>query len=192
MGTKTFKVNNTMKNIKILKIHSKAKISYPSKNSAGYDLYALYDFIIPRAIFNPDMRVDLDDYIDTDMYKYNINPKRIIPGIMKLPLGIKSEFSEDYVALLWDRSSLGEKGITVLGGVIDATYRGEWAVILANVSNKDYTGKAGDKIVQVLFQKIERPELIFVTKEDELTITNRGQGGFGSTDEKIIIQENII
>lgn len=93
-------------------------------------------------------------------------------------LGISTEFSPEYVGLMWDRSGLGKRGITVFGGVIDADYRGEWAVCLHNSTDADYEIHAGDRIAQVLFQRVEHPTITLV---GDLSDSNRGAGGFGST-----------
>ncbi len=96
--------------------------------------------------------------------------------------GISSEIPTGIVALLWDKSGLAAKnGLTVLGGVIDSGYRGEWMVVLLNSSKEDYQVKKGDKIAQALIQPVETAE-IEVAKE--LTETKRGAGGFGSTGRK--------
>ncbi len=62
--------------------------------------------------------------------------------------GISMELPSGYVSLVWDKSSLPyHHGIKSMGGVIDATYRGEYGVILFNTSQEDYLIKKGDKIV---------------------------------------------
>lgn len=95
--------------------------------------------------------------------------------------GIASEFDKDYVALVWDKSGMGAKGIHRFSGVIDASYRGEWLIVLHNSSDKNYNIEKGDKIAQVLIQKVERAEIVEV---DDLTKTQRGSGKFGSTGKK--------
>ncbi len=93
--------------------------------------------------------------------------------------GISMEIPEGYVGLFWDKSGLAFKnGITVLGGVIDSGYRGEFGVILLNTGEDDYEIKKGDKIAQVLIQPVVNAELEVV---EELDNTKRGDGGFGST-----------
>ena len=92
--------------------------------------------------------------------------------------GIAVEFPPIYVALLWDRSGLGSKSIHRLAGVIDSTYRGEWKVILTNLSSKTYLVKKGDKIIQCILQKYEDPE---ITEVSSLSETTRASEGFGSS-----------
>lgn len=102
-------------------------------------------------------------------------------GVVKMPTGIKMEIPEGYVGLIWDKSGLSSKGIKVFGGVIDSSYRGEIIVSVANLGRVPFTFNAGDKIAQMLIQKIETPKLLEV---DKLSETDRGEGGFGSTGNK--------
>ena len=82
------------------------------------------------------------------------------------------------------RSGLAaKKGITVLNapGTVDADYRGEIGVILVNLSNEDFEINNGERIAQLVIAKHERAEWLETT---ELTDTERGAGGFGSTGVK--------
>lgn len=82
------------------------------------------------------------------------------------------------------RSGLALKhGVTVLNspGTIDADYRGEIKVILINHGKDIFTIKTGDRIGQLVLNKIEQIEWLPVTKLD---ITERGEGGFGSTGKQ--------
>ena len=98
---------------------------------------------------------------------------------VKIGVGISIEFSDEYVALVWDKSGLSSvNGLKVLGGVMDAGYRGEYIVSLVNLSNEDYVLEKGHKVAQLLIQKIERPE---IQEVEQLSETSRGQGVFGST-----------
>lgn len=94
-------------------------------------------------------------------------------------LGFGLELPPGYVSLMWDKSGLAvNHGIKNMGGVIEHTYRGEYGVILCNLSDTDYQIRKGDRISQLLIQPIMTAELEEV---DELSESNRGQGGFGST-----------
>ncbi len=94
------------------------------------------------------------------------------------PTGIATEFPEGYVALVWDRSSLGAAGIHRLAGVIDSGYRGEWKIILLNTTDKPYSIKRGEKIAQALLQSFEPVKIVLVKR---LTGSSRGSKGFGSS-----------
>ena len=93
--------------------------------------------------------------------------------------GIKMEIPDKYVGLIWDKSGLAAKyGIKIMAGVIDSTYRGEIIVMLINLGSKEYLIEKNAKIAQMLIQKIEEAEIEVV---EDLNITKRGSGGFGST-----------
>lgn len=86
-----------------------------------------------------------------------------------------------YEAQVRPRSGLAYKnGITVLNspGTIDADYRGEIGVILVNLSDEEFTVKDGERVAQLVFAKYEQAHFQNV---DELSETERGTGGFGST-----------
>lgn len=101
-----------------------------------------------------------------------------------IPTGLFIELPEGYEAQIRPRSGLAIKnGITVLNtpGTIDADYRGEIGVILVNLSDRDFTLQRGDRIAQMVIAKHECAEWEEVS---ELTGTDRGAGGFGSTSVK--------
>ena len=98
--------------------------------------------------------------------------------------GLFIELPVGYEAQVRPRSGLAaKKGITVLNspGTIDADYRGEIGVILANLSNDDFRVEDGERVAQLVIAKHERAEWIEV---GELSETSRGAGGFGSTGRK--------
>lgn len=98
--------------------------------------------------------------------------------------GLFLEIPEGYEAQVRPRSGLALKyGITIVNspGTIDSDYRGEIGVILLNTGNKPFTINKGDRIAQLVFNKIERINLI---NTDELSITKRGSGGYNSTGVK--------
>ena len=101
-----------------------------------------------------------------------------------IPTGLYIEMPEGYEAQVRPRSGLAIKyGVTVLNspGTIDADYRGEICVELINLSNKPYTIYFGDRIAQLVFNKYEQAKFIEV---EELSETERGEGGFGHTGNK--------
>lgn len=101
------------------------------------------------------------------------------PGEGKIfKTGLATAIEPGYVGLVWDRSSMGKRGIKTLGGVIDSGYRGEIGVILWNLSNEAQEIKAGDRIAQLLFQAIATPSTVPV---ESLPPSDRNQGGFGSS-----------
>jgi len=95
--------------------------------------------------------------------------------------GIFLEIPVGYEAQVRPRSGLAlKKGITVLNtpGTVDADYRGEVGVILVNISNQPFVINDGERIAQLVFAQVEQATFIEV---EELTSTERGAGGFGST-----------
>ena len=87
------------------------------------------------------------------------------------------EIPEGYVGLITSKSGLMAKGITSRG-TVDAHYRGHIRAVLFNHSDVDYEIHRGEKITQIVLLPIITPELEIVT---ELSQTDRGVGGFGST-----------
>ena len=93
--------------------------------------------------------------------------------------GIAIEIPNGYVGLIWDKSGLALKsGIKTMGGVIDSGYRGEIKVILTNLTNQGYVFEVGDKVAQLLIQKVEKFD---IEEVEELNEADRGLFGFGST-----------
>ncbi|MEK7451544.1 MAG: dUTP diphosphatase, partial [Patescibacteria group bacterium] len=136
--------------IKIVKIEEDAKIpNYANLSDAGMDLFSIEEVVL------------------------KIGERQAIRT------GIKTEIPDGYVGLVWDKSGLAlNNGIKTMAGVIDSGYRGEIKIVLINLGDEDFEIKKGQKIAQMLVQKVERPEIELV---DELNATERGENGFGST-----------
>lgn len=130
---------------------------YKTKGSAGMDLYA---------------------NLETSNHIQPIEPleRRLIRT------GLFMEIPEGYEGNIRPRSGLSLKvGIVAIEGTIDSDYRGEVGVILTNLSNITYNIVDGERIAQMVFNKIEQAEFNLVS---ELSETERGEGGFGSTGNK--------
>jgi dUTP pyrophosphatase len=96
-----------------------------------------------------------------------------------VPTGLKIMVPEGTYGRIAPRSGLALKhGLDVLAGVIDSDYRGEVAVILLNTGTKDYEVKKGDRIAQLVLERIVTPEVMQVPS---VSSSCRGEGGFGST-----------
>lgn len=133
------------------------------------------------------MDLPLPTYMSThaagmDLYAAVEKEVTIPPGEWKLvPTGISIALPEGYEAQVRPRSGLALKqGISVLNtpGTVDADYRGEVGVILMNHSKQNLIVKRGDRIAQMIINKIEQ---IKFEEVGELPTTDRGAGGFGST-----------
>jgi dUTP pyrophosphatase len=95
-----------------------------------------------------------------------------------VPTGIRLQIPAGHVGLIWPRSGLAVRhGIDTLAGVIDSDYRGEVQVVLVNHGADPVRIAAGDRIAQIVFQKVERASLT----TEALDTTTRGAGGFGSS-----------
>ena len=121
--------------------------------------------------------VDLRANIDESITLKPLQRALVKTGLfMAIPSG--------YEAQVRPRSGLAfKKGITVLNspGTIDADYRGEIGVILVNISDEDFIVEDGERIAQLVVAKCEQAEFV---ETSELSETERGEGGFGSTGVK--------
>lgn len=101
-----------------------------------------------------------------------------------LPTGLYIELPQGYEAQIRPRSGLALKcGLTVLNtpGTIDADYRGEVKIILINLSQEPQVIEPGERICQMVIARHEQPDVVEV---QELTATERGEGGFGHSGVK--------
>ena len=101
-----------------------------------------------------------------------------------IPCGFAMAIPEGYEVQIRARSGLALKhGITMADGIgtIDADYRGEVGVILINLGAEAFTINPGDRIAQMVLARYENAECVVV---NDLTDTQRGSGGFGSTGSK--------
>jgi dUTP pyrophosphatase len=113
-------------------------------------------------------------------------PKRaslqLEPGARALvPTGLVLQLPPGFEAQVRPRSGLALRhGITVLNspGTIDSDYRGEVQVLLANMGSEPFAIARGERIAQLVVQRVEQARLVEVA---ELAATTRGAGGFGST-----------
>ena len=121
-----------------------------------------------------------------DLYACIEGPVTIRPGdLVMIPTGIAIELpSANYVAYLFARSGLGIKhGICLSNGVgvVDSDYRGEVCVGLCNVSDKEYTIEPFERVAQMVISPVS---LMPAVEVSELSDTERGAGGFGSTGKQ--------
>ena len=102
----------------------------------------------------------------------------------KVPTGLKLSIPPGYAGFIQPKSGLAvKKGLSMVNtpGLIDSGYRGEISVICINLASKEpIIINKGDKICQMVIQKVEEADLKVV---NNLNKTSRGEGGFGSTDK---------
>lgn len=144
-----------MKKVLITKNQQNAIIpTRGSVKAAGYDLYSTENYVLKTG--------------ERKLFKTGLN--------MAIPSGMYGRIAP--------RSGLAfKKGIDVLAGVIDEDYRGDVGVILINLGQEDFNVVAGDRIAQIIFEFYN--EIDFQEQsnsQDSIGNTERGSGGFGSTD----------
>ena len=143
--------------VKIKKLDERATIpSYGSEYAAGFDLYAI-----------------LDDELTIKSHE-----------TILIKTGLSMEIPVGYAGMIFARSGLAtKKGLAPANkvGVVDSDYRGEVMVALHNHSNTDQTISNGERIAQMVIMPFYKAEFSVV---DELSNTERGTGGFGSTGTK--------
>lgn len=117
-----------------------------------------------------------------DLYASNDEPITIAPGEIKLvPTGLFLEIPPGYEGQVRARSGLALRHGLMLPnapGTIDADYRGELQVVLANCSREPYTIERGMRFAQLVINKVEHVDVVVV---EELNETARSTGGFGHT-----------
>ncbi len=125
--------------------------------------------IIPTRAYSHDAGLDLS----------SVETHTLAPGEGRIfKTGLAAAIDSGFVGLVWDRSSMGKRGIKTLGGVIDSGYRGEIGVILWNMSQSAQEVKSGERIAQLLIQSVSSPQ----TQEvNQLDSSERASGGFGSS-----------
>jgi len=139
--------------LQVAKLTDKAII--PTKGSAaaaGYDLYSAYDYTIPA--------------------RGKVLAKTDVQ--VRVPRGTYGRVAP--------RSGLAWKHhIDIGAGVVDEDYRGNLGVVMFNHAEAEFTVKAGDRIAQLVCERIAQPE---IQELASLDATERGEGGFGSTGTK--------
>ncbi|WP_216847922.1 dUTP diphosphatase [Arthrobacter sp. SLBN-53] len=136
------------------------------------------DLPMPSRAHDGDAGVDLYSAVDVDLE----------PGHRSLvPTGIAVAIPHGMVGLIHPRSGLATRvGLSIVNspGTVDAGYRGEIKVALINLDpQQPIAVRRGDRIAQLLVQRVELPELVEVPSFDEagLADTSRGSGGHGSS-----------
>lgn len=136
--------------LKVKKLNPEAKL--PSKGhpgDAGIDFFA-----VETAVFSPNAQVNVKT-------------------------GVAVEIPDGFVGLIWDKSSISfNKGLKVMGGVIDSGYRGEIIMSLFNTTSKEQIIEKGQKVAQMIIQKFEDAN---IEETFEMSETVRGEGREGST-----------
>lgn len=139
--------------VKFTLLDANAKIpSYAHDDDAGFDIYTNESFTLKKAEYKA------------------------------ISTGISSEIPKGFFVSFRGKSGLAFNfGLDVMGGVIDAGYRGEWKVIMVNLGKKSCKFEKGDKIAQGILQIVPHAN---ITESKTLSTSKRGKDGFGSTGKK--------
>jgi len=147
-----------------MKIYKTREVKTPTRahsNDAGFDLYIPEDFL--AQVLNPGQSV-------------------------LIPSGIKAKVPKGHALIAFNKSGIAaKKNLLVGASVIDESYQGEIHIDLHNVGNTAQVISPGDKIIQLLCIKMNYVPVQVTESEDELfgeTVSERGEGGFGSTGTK--------
>ena len=140
-----------------------------NSTDAGWDLYA--------------------DIRDSEDYTSACDPSQVPQLCIKagdralVSTGIKMAIPVGYYGRIADRSGNAFRaGLHVMAGVVDANFRGEIKVLLLNTDrNLDYCIKHGDRVAQIIIEKIYEGDLTEVLEGESLDQTTRGENGFGSS-----------
>ena len=144
---------------------------------SGYDIHISPHIVIERLGDTPLPKYATEGAACIDLYAAEACS---FVHFATIPVGIKLRIPHNYVGLVMSRSGLASKGIFVVNapGVIDSDYRGEIKVILGSVTEEEVEVRKGDRIAQLMFQRLDRiPMELGIVFND----TARGTGGFGST-----------
>lgn len=149
-----------MVDVRVILLNDRAQIpTRMTSGSAGYDLYAAADTVVPAATTSTDGDVDI--------------------GRCLVPLGIAFELPNGAVGRIASRSGLSTRlNVEIGAGWIDSDFRGEVMVELKNLSSVDLEIKAGDRIAQLILLTTINVEFVAC---EELGSTTRGTSGLGST-----------
>ena len=102
-------------------------------------------------------------------------------SVTNVRTGVAVELPEQTSGVIWGKSSVESKGVKVMAGLIDHPYRGEILVCMYNLNKTDFVFEQGRKIAQLVVLPTLYPSF---EEAADLTETERGSGGFGSTGHK--------
>lgn len=150
--------------VKIKKLHPDAIVpTYGTSGAACFDLYAIYDADM-SALVPDDCKMPVEFY-----------------GACNFRTGLAFEVPQGHVMMVYSRSGHGfRNGVRLSNctGIIDSDYRGELMVKLHNEGDKPFIVNKGDRIAQAMIIPVEQVQFELA---EELSDTERSEGGFGST-----------
>lgn len=169
--------------VRVYKSHPQARIEPARHGDAGIDLYTVESVTLPPHGTGEALVVQVAHTYPLPLW------------IVKVRTGIHIEIPEGYYGQVLPRSSIGSGkaseygetpypfgGLNLFASVIDSSYRGEVIVAMGNLTSRSQTFPAGTKIAQmVILPYVHVSQFEVVSSLDELSSTERGDGGFGST-----------
>lgn len=178
-----------MEKLKFFKTRNVQSPERGTELSAGVDMYIPVDLSLNElsAIQPVKGQVEVKVNPTTGMLQeFTLMPQRRV----LIPSGIKVKFPKGYCGLLVDKSGVASKvGITLLAKLIDEDYQGEIHFNLVNTSDMAVKFRPGQKITQMVVMPVSYCQPEEVSTIDELyagEITDRGEGGFGSTNDEAL------
>ena len=149
---------------------------------AGIDFYIPEDLTVDY--FNSKNADNIDTTTDgTYLKSFTVYPDNMVT----IPSGIKLSVPKDYAMIFFNKSGVAtKKRMEMLACVVDEGYQGEIIITMVNVGYEPQTFFAGDKITQGIFVPMTYfvPNEVKTEEECFTEKSSRGEGGFGSTDEK--------
>lgn len=178
-----------MEKLKFFKTRNVQSPERGTELSAGVDMYIPVDLSLNElsAIQPVKGQVEVKVNPTTGMLQeFTLMPQRRV----LIPSGIKVKFPKGYCGLLVDKSGVASKvGITLLAKLIDEDYQGEIHFNLVNTSDMAVKFRPGQKITQMVVMPVSYCQPEEVSTIDELyagEVTDRGEGGFGSTNDEAL------
>lgn len=169
-----------------MKITKVRKVKTPIR---GTEHSAGIDFFVPE--FNDKFKRDFIDKNPDVYFLRSISNELFIQLFPRdrvlIPSGIHASVPNDYALIAFNKSGVSTKlGLDALACVVDADYQGEIHISLVNTSNREVRITENDKIIQFLLQPVFYDSIEEVESLEKLypNKTERGAGGFGSTDKK--------
>lgn len=167
-----------LRSVDIILLNPKCMPTQGTEGSAGYDCFA----DIEALKSDGKLKIIMDHILTLD------------PGQCALiPLGFKLLIGDpNYEARLVPRSGKGHKGLVLgnLTGTIDSDYEGVWMMSMWNRTAAAMEVNLNEAICQMVFDRVEHPEFVLVDAFESHKSTDRGDGGFGSTDIKRLLAKD--
>ncbi len=166
--------------LKIVRLTSDA--TSPTRGSAdcaGYDLCSAVTILLPGALA-PIRHITPTVYSSDEKTWPEV--LTAAPGRFAIPTHIAVQIPKGYYGRIASRSSCALRGLDVAAGVIDSDYRGEVKIILVNYTHDIIKIQKGERIAQLIIEKITTPPVVEYSDITQFTNTQRGAGGFGSTN----------